>query len=59
MMAHCRPQAPFAESSEKIFPAEWYFIAKLGPQVNPFPVPIFGFNICPFNYGIKMILFWN
>jgi hypothetical protein len=26
---------------------------KLGPQVSLFSVPIFGVNICPFNYGIK------
>jgi hypothetical protein len=30
----------FTESSE-IFPAEWYFFTKLGPQVSPFPVPFF------------------
>jgi hypothetical protein len=34
----------FTESSEEIFPAEWYFITKLGPQVSPFPVSIFGVN---------------
>jgi hypothetical protein len=49
----------FTESSEEIFPAEWHFITKLGPQVSPFPTPIFGINICPFNYGIKVILFRN
>jgi hypothetical protein len=27
--------------------------SKLGPQVSLFPVPIFGVNICPFNYRIK------
>jgi hypothetical protein len=36
------------ESSEKIFLAEWYFVTKLGPQVSPFPIPIFGVNnLCP------------
>jgi hypothetical protein len=35
------------------FSAEWCFFTKLGLQVSPFPVPIFGVNICPFNYGIK------
>jgi hypothetical protein len=35
------------------FPVEWCFFTKLGPQVSLFPVPIFGVNICPFNYGIK------
>jgi hypothetical protein len=49
----------FTKSSEEIFPAEWHFVTKLGPQVSPFPVPIFGVNICPFNYGIKVILFRN
>jgi hypothetical protein len=33
------------------------FVTKLGPQISPSPVPIFGVNICPFNYGIKVILF--
>jgi hypothetical protein len=41
------------------FLAERYFVTKLGPQVSPFPVPFFGVNICPFNYGIKVILFQN
>jgi hypothetical protein len=43
-MVHCRPQAFCTEFSEKIFPAEWYYVTKLGPQVSPFPVPIFGVN---------------
>jgi hypothetical protein len=34
----------FTESSEETFPVEWYFLTKLGPQVSPFPVPIFGVN---------------
>jgi hypothetical protein len=34
----------FTESSEEIFPTEWHFVTKLGPQVSPFPVPIFGVN---------------
>jgi hypothetical protein len=41
------------------FPAKWLFFTKLGPQVSPFPVPIFGVNICPLNYRIKVILFRN
>jgi hypothetical protein len=49
----------FTKSSKEIFLAEWHFVTKLGPQVSSFPVPIFGVNICPFNYGIKVILFWN
>jgi hypothetical protein len=39
--------------------AEWYLITKLGPEVSLSPVPFFGVNICPFNYGIKVILFRN
>jgi hypothetical protein len=35
------------------FLVEWCFLTKLGPQVSLFPVPIFGVNIFPFNYGIK------
>jgi hypothetical protein len=37
----------FTESFEEIFSAEWFFITKLGPQVSPFPVPIFGVNKGP------------
>jgi hypothetical protein len=37
----------FTESSEEIFLAEWHFVTKLGPQVSPFPVPIFCVNIYP------------
>jgi hypothetical protein len=29
---------------ENVFFAERYFVTKLGPQVSPFPVPIFGVN---------------
>jgi hypothetical protein len=29
------------------------FFTKLDPQIRLFPVPNFGVNICPFNYGIK------
>jgi hypothetical protein len=35
------------------FPTEWCFFTKLGLQVSFSPVPIFGVNICPFNYRIK------
>jgi hypothetical protein len=31
------------------------FFTKLGPQFRLLPVPNFGVNICPFNYGIKVI----
>jgi hypothetical protein len=58
MMAHCRPQASFTESSEKILSAEWYFITKLGPQVSPFPVPISGVNtrVTPTRRIVPMVL---
>jgi hypothetical protein len=49
----------FAESFDEIFPPQMEFITKFGPQISLFPVPIFGVNICPFNYGIKVILFRN
>jgi hypothetical protein len=42
-----------AESSKEISPCRTGFVTKLGPQISLFPVPIFGVNICPFNYGIK------
>jgi hypothetical protein len=58
-MAHCRPQASFTDSFEETFPSRMVFITKLGPQVSLSPVPFFGVNICPFNYGIKVILFQN
>jgi hypothetical protein len=32
----------FTESYEAIFPAEWHFVTKLGPQVSSFHVQIFG-----------------
>jgi hypothetical protein len=35
------------------------FFINLGPQIRLLPVPNFGVNICPFNYGIKVILFRN
>jgi hypothetical protein len=31
------------------------FFIKLGPQIRLLPVPNFGVNICPFNYGIKSV----
>jgi hypothetical protein len=58
-MAHCRPQVSFTDSFEEIFSSQMAFITNLDPQVRLSPVPFFGVNICPFNYGIKVILFWN
>jgi hypothetical protein len=48
-----------AESSEEIFPYRTGFVTKFGPQISLLPVPFFGVNICPFNDGIKVILFRN
>jgi hypothetical protein len=48
-----------AEFSEEIFLCRTEFVTKLGPQISLLPVPIFGVNICPFSYGIKVILFRN
>jgi hypothetical protein len=50
----------FTECFEKNFLSNGVFLTKLVPQVSLFPVPIFGVNIFPFNYGIKkVILFRN
>jgi hypothetical protein len=35
------------------------FFTKLGSLFRLLPMPNFGVNICPFNYGIKVILFRN
>jgi hypothetical protein len=35
------------------------FFTELGPQIRLLPVPNFGVDTCPFNYGIKVILFRN
>jgi hypothetical protein len=35
------------------------FFTELGPQIRLLPIPNSGVNICPFNYGIKVILFQN
>jgi hypothetical protein len=43
-MAYCRPQASLLNPLRRFFPAEWHFVTKLGTQVSPFPVPIFGVN---------------
>jgi hypothetical protein len=48
-----------AESSKEIFPCRTEFVTKFGPQISILPVSIFGVNTCPFNYGIKVILFRN
>jgi hypothetical protein len=43
----------FTECFEENLFLNGAFSTKLGPHVSLFPVPIFGVNICPFNYGIK------
>jgi hypothetical protein len=43
----------FTECFEENLLPNGAFSTKLGPQVSLFPVPIFGVNICPFNYRIK------
>jgi hypothetical protein len=43
----------FTECFEENLLPNGAFSTELGPQVSLFPVPIFGVNICPFNYGIK------
>jgi hypothetical protein len=57
--ANCRPQASLPNLLKKSSSARRDFFTKLGPQIRLSPVPIFGVNICPFNYGIKVILFQN
>jgi hypothetical protein len=57
--ANCRPQASLPNLLKKSSSAGPDFFTKLGPQIRLSPVPIFGVNICPFNYGIKVILFRN
>jgi hypothetical protein len=49
----------FTECFEENFLPNGVSLPKLGPQVSLSPVAIFGLNICPFNYGIKVILFQN
>jgi hypothetical protein len=56
---NCRPQAPLPNLLEKIFPRWAGFVTDSGPQISRSLVPIFGVNIFPFNYGIKVILFRN
>jgi hypothetical protein len=57
--ANCRPQAPLSNHLEETFLLWTRFFTKLGPQIRLPPVPNFGVNICPFNFGIKVILFRN
>jgi hypothetical protein len=52
MMVCSRPHASLPNALRKIS-CRMVFLTKLGPQVSFFLVPIFGVNICPFNYGIR------
>jgi hypothetical protein len=45
----------FTESFEEIFLPNGASLPNSAHKSVPFPVPIFGVNICPFNYGIKVI----
>jgi hypothetical protein len=56
---NCRPRASLPNLFKETFLLWTGFFIKLGPQIRPPSVPNFGVNICPFNYGIKVILFWN
>jgi hypothetical protein len=52
MTTYSRPQASLSNALRKTS-CRWCSLTKLGPQVSLFLVPIFGVNICPFNYGVK------
>jgi hypothetical protein len=43
----------FTECFEENLLSNDAFSTKLGAQVSLFPVPMFGVNICPFNYRVK------
>jgi hypothetical protein len=53
MMAYCRPQASLLNPLRR-FSCRMAFFTKLGPQVSPFPVPIFGVNRV--HEGSKVVL---
>jgi hypothetical protein len=57
--ANCRPRTLLPNSSEETFLLPDGFLTELDPQVRLLTLPNFGVNICPFNYGIKVILFQN
>jgi hypothetical protein len=57
MEANCRPQTLLPNSSGETFLPPDEFLTELDPQVRLLTLPNFGVNICPFNYGIKVILF--
>jgi hypothetical protein len=52
-----RPRPPLPNLFEETFLLWMGFFTKLGPQIRLPYVPNFGVNICPSNYGIKVILF--
>jgi hypothetical protein len=43
----------------RIFLAEWYSSPSSAHKPASSPVTFFGVNTCPFNYGMKVILFRN
>jgi hypothetical protein len=59
METNCRQWTLLPNSSEETFLPPDGFLTELDPQVRLLTLPNFGVNICPFNYGIKVILFRN
>jgi hypothetical protein len=57
--ANCRPQVSLPNLLKKPFPAERDLLPSQAHKSASFLLPIFGVNIGPFNYGIKVILFRN
>jgi hypothetical protein len=49
---YSRPRTPLPKALRKTF-CRMVLLCQIRLHVSFFPVPIFGFNICPFNYGIK------
>jgi hypothetical protein len=58
MMMHSRPQTLLTECVEGNS-CRMVLSCQFRPTCHFLPVPIFGVNICPFSYRIKVILFRN
>jgi hypothetical protein len=52
MMTHSRPQTPLPNALKEIS-CRMVFSCQIRPTCQYPLIPIFGVNICPFNYGIK------
>jgi hypothetical protein len=52
-------KCPLPIPLRRLFPAEWYLSPSSAHKSVFLLYHFFGVNICPFNYGIKVILFWN